>query len=140
MAAKKKPDAVLAAEAKEREAHEALAAAREALGNAENNYHAAVLVTREARFVADAEFPQCRLVSIGWRNDRETEVGRVVIVRQTPTGMLVTRRVGDDVEQRFKFSKYRGVYVDARKSGGYLSTRFELRDIPNEWMPPHPQE
>jgi len=63
----------------------------------------------------------------------------VVILRKTPTGILVVRRVGgphtNEATSKFKFDKYLKEYLPHKKSSGFSSTITKLRDVPTEFLP-----
>ena len=131
----KKPAAVVAAEAAEAEKKAAWDAAAAAAKQAEQDYYAACRASREARIAADADLPQCKMVDVRWRTDKAEEAGRVVILRKTPGGLLVVRRVGDaEGDFRFKWNKHRGIWQQAEKGSYAFKTR-ELRDVPDQYMP-----
>lgn len=134
---KNKPAAVAAAEEAVTAKAAELAAANETVQRLEREYWECVAALRQAQTDADAALPQCDLVSVGWRSDKETPAGRMVILRRTPGGMLVTRRVGDAAayEYRFKWSAHRGKYVQVEKQGSWVSDHRELRSVPAEYVP-----
>lgn len=76
-----------AEEAAKRKAEE-LTAAKEMVRRLEEEHRDAVAAVRKAREDADALLPQCRMVSKAWRDSKEQDIGRVVILRKTPGGML----------------------------------------------------
>jgi hypothetical protein len=137
MKAKPTSDAVKlateAAAAKEAE----LNAAREDVKRLEAECREANAAIYRAQVEADAHLPSCRLVSIAWRSGREDDIGRVVILRKTPGGQLVVRRVGQasGTESKFKLNPHRLVYEAAEKSKSWISGTKELRDVPAEYMP-----
>lgn len=128
------PSVVAALEA-QADRHAEMIAAESAAKSARDAYQAACYAVRKARQLADESLPQCMLVRSAWRRSRMEDAGRVVILRKTPGGLLVTRRVAETVEMRFKFSPYSGVYIEKRKESTFLSGHYELRDVPPEWMP-----
>lgn len=137
----KKPAAVAAAEealkkALKTKANE-LASAKEAVQRLEREYADAVVAVRKASEEADSDLPQCRLVQVRWLNAKEEDMGRAAILRKTPSGMLVVRRVGDDSgqEYRFKWRKLSGSYTQAEKATSPYSDLRELRDVPTAFMP-----
>lgn len=90
----------------------------------------------KARVAADALLPQCRMVSMRWRNDAEENSANVVILRKTPGGTLVVRRVGvDGGESRFKWLAPNGEYVYAESSRFYGGSTLKLRDVPPQFIP-----
>jgi hypothetical protein len=127
---------VAAAEAAEDAKRAAWVAAKEAAKQAEAAYSEARAVTRTARVRADDGLPRCDMVTRKWR-DPIADRSPVAILRKTPGGMLVVRRPGSLDELRFKFSKFRGAYVEAVKAGSFRDSR-ALENVPPEWMPSHP--
>ena len=60
-----------------------------------------------------------------------------LILRRTPSGMLVVRAVGgdrDDSGSKFKLGKLRAVYVQADKTH-WANGHSELRDVPADYLP-----
>lgn len=94
----------------------------------------------DAREAADELLPQCVMVQEQWRSGATEEIGRFVVVRKTPGGMLIVRHVGStpDAEMRFKWSAHRGVFVSAEKTSTWHSTTRKLRDVPPEFLPAVP--
>ena len=85
---------------------------------------------RDAMIAADVDLPQCRMVSVPWRSGTEVDTGHVVILKKTPSGTLVARRVGDEggAEYRFKWAEHRAKFVQAEKSKFFgSSTRMPTR-------------
>lgn len=139
--AMKKHATVMAAEAVAEEKARELAVAREMVKRLEQEDSEARIAVREAQLLVDASLPQCRLVQVHWRSGsgKEANAGRVVILRKTPGGMLVVRRVGDSfsgAEFKFKWLEHSGKYVDSRKQHAYLSDLLELRDVPEVYAGP----
>lgn len=91
-----------------------------------NDARLGVIAAQDAE---DVKYPTARLVSVGWRTGKETDMGRVAIVKRTPTGILVTRRRG--IERRFKPSKITGVFYEVGADRfGYVYDTVQLRDVP----------
>lgn len=132
----KKPKSVLAAEALVDAKDAEIVAAQAALKQLEMERREAYLAVRAAQAEADAALPQCRMVRVRWRSGGEEELWRVVIVRKTPGGMLVVRRVGepDGYEERFRWAAYAGNYRQ-QKPSSFASDHYELRDVPADFMP-----
>ena len=132
----KKPKTVVDAEAALAAKAAEVAAVKEALERLKSEWGIAHTAVRHAQTEADATLPQCRLVRIRWRSSNEEDMGRVVILRRTPGGMLVVRYVGefDGSEHKFKWAEYAGKYRQAEKSS-YTSHTRELRDVPAEYLP-----
>lgn len=135
MSKQKDPPTVIAALEVRASRHAEMVAAELAVKAAKEAYKSACAAVLEARKQADESLPQCMLVRSAWRGSRTEEAGRVVILRKTPGGLLVTRRVAETDEMRFKFSPYSGVYIKQRKGSTFMSCHYELRDVPPEWMP-----
>ena len=89
---------------------------------------------REGRIKADSLLPQCNMVrGVG----REKTYDPVVIVRLTPGGLLVVRRVGasSELELKFRWDKYALNYTQKESnlfSGGAYR---KLENVPIEFMP-----
>lgn len=132
----KKPKTVIDAEAALSAKAAEVTAAKEALKRLEAEHSAAYAAVRHAQTEADAALPQCRLVRVRWRSGNQEDMGCVAILRRTPGGMLVVRRVGEPYghEYKFKWAEYAGKYRQAEK-GGYTDDTRELRDVPAEWLP-----
>jgi len=132
----KKPKIVVDAEAALSATADKLTAAKEALKLAEAEHAAAYAAVRHAQAVADESLPQCRVIRASWHSGKEEDVRRVVILRSTPSGMLVVRRVGrpEHMAEKFKWDKWTGKFRQAEKTG-YTSDSRELRDVPAEFLP-----
>ena len=126
--------ALAAAEAKVKEADAACALARIEVSHA---YEA----LRIARIAADSNLPKCTIVTKG-RLSKTQSASEGVILRKTPTGLLVVRRVGakDDSASRFAWSEFRRAYMEKkpRGSGMYHGSFEVLADVPAEFMPQGP--
>lgn len=132
----KKPKTVIEAEAALSYKAEELTAAKDALKRLEAEYGAAHAAVRHAQTEADAELPQCRMVRVRWRSGTDDDMSRVVILRRTPSGMLVVRNVGTSgCEYKFKWSERPGKYRQAEKVIGFTDSIRELRDVPVEYLP-----
>lgn len=132
----KKPKTVIDAEAALTAKAAEVAATRETLKRLEAEHAECSHAVRNAMIQADAGLPQCRLVYMPWRGGAERDGERLVILRRTPGGMLIARRVGDasGCEFRFKLSEHAGKYRQAEK-GSWTSDTRELRDVPAEYLP-----
>lgn len=133
----KLPPEVAAAEAARSAKAQELCSAQEAVKRLERELVEAVGAVRAARIAADAGLPKCRMVSLAWRTGRVVLDCEVVILRKTPTGVLVVRRVGEDEKQTFRFKAniFGDRYVQAEKGLGYVSQTRELRGVPKEFQP-----
>ena len=101
---------------------------------AEQAYYASQLASQEARIKADETLQQCKMVSVGWTGN-EKDDGRVAILKMTPKGQLVVRRVGvRDGNYRFRLDKYTGRWIQAERYIRFSANR-ELRDVPAEYLP-----
>ncbi len=85
---------------------------------------------RKARADADASLPHCRMVRIRLYGGLESYGDKAVIVRRTPSGMLVVRRIGEKDEYRFR---WRAQTQKFGKVGNFF--KIELRDVPAEYIP-----
>ncbi len=127
--------AVIAAEAAVSEKEIDLTAARERVRQLEQEHSDALHALTQARIAADSALPRCRLVSVNWRSGEENGIGPAVILRKTPGGLLVARRIGDPSgEIKFKLNEFTGRYMDARKQSVFTYSRLGLRDVPPEFM------
>lgn len=135
----KLPPEVAAAEAARSAKAQELASAQETVKRLERELAEAFGAVRAARVAADAGLPKCRMVILEWRTGRISSDCEVVIVRKTPTGVLVVRRVGEDVGHTFRFKVRVSVnevrYVQAEKATTFLSSSRELRGVPKEFQP-----
>jgi hypothetical protein len=133
----KKPSAVETAEraltVKERELFEAIATVQRLT----KERAGALIVLNAARVEADSALPKCRLVLVSRRSGEESENVPLVILRKTPGGMIVARRVGDAPEtaSKYKWQEHSGKFVQAEKQSSYSVRRVELRDVPSEFLP-----
>lgn len=92
----------------------------------------------KAQEAADDQMPCCTMVTRGWRTGGVKDPGyRVVILRVTPSGILVVRHHGalpPFTEYRFKWDSHNGVYRQAEKSAMLGDTRV-LQDVPKAYVP-----
>lgn len=133
----KKPAAVVAAEEALHDKAKELASAQGVVQQLEREHAEAVTAVRKAHEEADSALPQCRLVRVRWRSGKEEDMWRVVILRKTPSGILVVRRVGEPSGGDFKF-KWRGYsaqFTQAEKKTMTYGDHMELRDVPAEYIP-----
>jgi len=132
----KKPKTVIAAEEALAAKTAEVVAAEQALERLKAERTEAYAAVVNAQTEADATLPQCRMVRVRGYNGKVEGGARYVIVRRTPAGMLVVRRVGDSSggESRFKWVEAASVYREATKGRGWFDAN-ELRDVPAEYMP-----
>jgi hypothetical protein len=131
----KKPKTVIEAEAALSAKAAEVTAAKETLKRLEAEHAAAYAAVRQAQTDADASLPQCDMVRVRRYGGKEEDCGRFVILRRTPGGLLVVRRVGEQGgESKFKLYQHRGLYVQAEKVRWASDTR-ELRNVPAEYLP-----
>jgi hypothetical protein len=132
----KKPKAVIEAETALTAKAAEVAAAKDTLKRLEAEHSAAYVAVRQAQTEADESMPQCRMVRVRWRSGTEEFGAPYVIVRRTPSGMLVVRPVGSNSgsEHRFKWAEHARKYRQVAK-GSFTSDTLELRDVPAEYMP-----
>jgi hypothetical protein len=137
----KETAAVRAARAEVEAAQASLTRSEVDLEAARKRCSEAIVNLRKVYEQADESMPQCRCVSISRYGYRpESDVGMRVILRKTPTGLLVTRPVGepDRAQISFVWSKFNGVYrekTSSTRGGFYASSHLELRDVPEQFMP-----
>ena len=133
----KKPKAVIEAEAALVAKAAEVAAAKETLKRLEAEHGAAYAAIRKAQTDADMVLPQCDMIRVKWRSGVRENMGRVVILRRTPTFMLVVRPVGSTSEHTYKFKwlGYSGKFVQAEKSYYYTQDTRELDNVPDEFTP-----
>lgn len=95
------------------------------------------LELREARISADSLMSQCDCVRLAWRSGHEVSRTRLVIVKRTPGGQLVTRPAGEALrdQKRWKWRDWANAYVPAEKQYGLCSDSYQLRNVPAEFMP-----
>lgn len=132
----KKPKTVIDAENAASAKRAEFDAAKEAMNRLEREWFQAQAAVQTAQTEADASLTQCRMVCSRWRSGKEEDVARVVIVRRTPSGMLVVRRVGmlDGNEYKFKWDKYLSEFRQSEKAVYTYDIR-KLRDVPAEFLP-----
>lgn len=136
MAKKQKtPDFVIDAEAKEASAKIRFESLKREADAAELAWLEAKSEVAAAKKKADKVLPQCEMVSVARYSGKETSCGSFVIVKKTPTGILVVRKAGITgmPENRFKKSQHDGVFRDTAKSSMFLDRR-ELRGVPAEFQ------
>ena len=130
----KKTQIEIDAEAALAEKRKALADARSRVSFLEkelDDLHEAQL---EARIKADSELPQCNMVR-GFALGRTGE--RVVILRLTPGGLLVVRRVGasSELELKFMWDEYALNYTQAESNQFSGGAYRKLANVPIEFIP-----
>ena len=130
----KKPKIVVDAEAVAATKLAALVAARATVDALKMEHREALSAVRKAQELADAALPQCRLRRVGREGEEIEKCARHVILRKTPTGVLVTCLVGDPGrdESRFRWNGRAFVETNQQNLGYGL---LELRDVPQEFMP-----
>lgn len=128
----KVPPAVAAAKAVLAEKTAELDAAQEVVRRIASERSEAFKAIRKAQEDADESLPQCKIVTLSYGRVRDGQV-RAVILRKTPSGMLVVRHFGGEHEYKFQPGKDDGVFRET----GYrsFSNCRELRDVPAEYMP-----
>lgn len=133
---KKTKEVTAAEEAANKKAAE-LAAARETVKRLEREHAESIAAVRKAHEDADALLPQCRMVIVHWRSGQEHDIGRVVILRKTPSGIVVVRRVGNpsDATYKFKWREHSSRYEQVEKNSWFSYNRRELRDVPSDYLP-----
>ena len=133
---KKKPSAVALAQSFQAAKEAELREARAVVKTLEGELGAAISATHKAQEDEDAHLPQCKIVTV-MSGGRESVFGPVVILRKTPGGMLVVRRVGEPGAKTFKFTfaGHSGKFVQAEKRSPYAYAHRELRGVPAAYMP-----
>lgn len=133
----KEPEIVQAARVAVTAKEAALKAAQDAVLVAQKEFGEANAALRSAQEEADSALPQCRCVTVRRYSGNETEASRMVILRKTPSGLLVTRRAGDPnvVLFQFKWNEFARVYREKTKQPAYSSGHLELREVPPEFIP-----
>lgn len=133
----KKPDAVVKAEALVAALHAALLDAQAAVQRLSQEHVAARASLKAVVAEADLALPRCGMVLVsGLAGKARGAAVPMVILRRTPTGMLVVRRAGEpfSAELKFKWNKNTERFRPAEATG-YLRDARELRDVPVEYMP-----
>jgi hypothetical protein len=132
----KKPKSLIDAEADLAAKAAELDAARESVKRIEAELRAAYVVLSREQQNADSKLPQCKMVRVGY-GGKEEDCGLMVIKTKTPTGMLSVRHFGQEDRgmSKFKWDRHFGKFVEARKRDSFSSYRYELRDVPSEYMP-----
>lgn len=133
----KTPTPVALAEAALKAKADELANAKTMVQQLEQELADATAAVHKAREEADADLPRCRMVIESRARTRIEELGTVVILRKTPGGMLVTRKLGepDGTQYRFTWNRWQGRYTQAEKRSYASSPARELRDVPPEFLP-----
>ena len=132
----KKPKTVADAEKTLAVIQDGIAAARDVVADLERKRIGALEAIRKAQAEADALLPQCSMAVVSRYSHAADKLHPVVILRRTPTGMLVVRPVGiaDGTEMKFKLSQHSGKFRQVEKAS--FSSRYrELRDVPDKYMP-----
>lgn len=132
MAKVKVSASVLASNKLKTEKQQELDAAEALVKKLRDEVRVATIAARQAQIDDDANLPQCNMVSVQYRSGAETECGRMVIMRKTPAGTLIVRRVGE-TEYDFKFVIKNGKYV--QKDTILYSSTNELRNVPADFLP-----
>lgn len=116
-----------------------LAEAKHLVERLEREWAEARVALRAALEEADAGLPQGRMVEMSWRGTQARDLGKVVILRRTPSGLLITRRVGEPDANLYKFKRtpHSDVFRQAEKSSSMGATR-ELHDVPSEFLTADP--
>jgi hypothetical protein len=132
----KQPKAVAEAIARLQSKKEEFEAAKATLKILEEEMRDADDDVRKAQTEADSAYPQCDLVTVRRFGGKACDPVRVAIIRKTPGGLLVVRRVGvpDGLQYKFKWAEYSSVFRQSEKTGSYSDCR-ELRAVPAEYLP-----
>ena len=117
----------------------ALTKALEAVELAKQEKGEAYTALCKAQMDADSGLPSCDCVSIReYGRGDPVLVARMAILRKTPSGLLVVRRLGEPDGQlyHFKWSPYSSTYHEKKKRERFYSgSRTELRNVPAEFIP-----
>jgi hypothetical protein len=118
-----------------------LTAARAAVQRIEREVFAAHAAVRAAQTAVDETLPQASMVKVFVRSGNSEDMGRVVIVRRTPGGLLITRPVGEPsgISRSFRWSTARSCYVEKVKAQSYVSSVVTLSDVPAEFANLNPK-
>ena len=133
----KKPKSLIEAEKARDEKQAEMKAAEQVAGQLKVEYLAALNAVTAAQVDADSSLPQCELWSVSRHTGSASLSSKLVIVRQTPTGILIVRRVGEQsgATKQYEFSKYCEVFRPKKQSDYYSSASFELRNVPAQFIP-----
>lgn len=113
-----------------------LEGARATMKRLERELYEASAAVSKAQEDADAMLPQCRMVSVHLRSGETRDIGRVVILRRTPGGIIVVRGVGDtsNMTYKFKWRKHSAQYVQAEKQSSFSYDSRVLHDVPADYL------
>ncbi len=134
----KKSPQIIAAEKAVEEAEQSVASLELQLKSARERRDEAYKALLSARMAADAELPQ---VTVTLRSRRTgTLVSSVpsVIIRKTPSGMLIVRGIGEPNERahKYKLQEYSGRFVRVRAAQDkWAYNIYWLEDVPSEFLP-----
>lgn len=118
--------------AREQAAQEEVNKAQAVLDEKRNSLAEARKAVEEARKEADGELLQGDMVITG-RSSEEAD-GKAAVVRLTPTGQVVVRRVGSEgTEMRFGWNKYQG-RIEQQAKGRWDGGRRQLRNLPEAFV------
>lgn len=131
----KKSAAIIAAEFAVAATVQELTTAKAEVARLEDCHKKALSQLWEARKASDSLLPQCRVVSYRWRSGVTEDLHKAVIVKKTPSGMLVVRRFGEDGEARYKWRESSRLFVQSEKQSVCAYSVRQLRDVPAEFMP-----
>ena len=129
----KKTKEVAEAERLQAEKRAELEEAKARVKQLEIEYGLTYAALSKAQQDADAPLPKCKMVSVS-RGGIERSVSVGVVLRKTPTGLLVVRYFGrpEGATYKFKKSPYTGSFYDTARYGTW-GDRLELRDVPQEF-------
>lgn len=133
----KKDKTVIAAELAVKAKREEIEEVQKTVAMLESELRGLVKSVRYAQEQIDRALPLCKLVTKAWRSGNVKSVEEVAILRQTKTGRLVVKRIGDTFdgcELSFKFSSHSGRFVPVEKSE-FASNVRTLEDVPDQLMP-----
>jgi hypothetical protein len=131
----KKSGAIIAAEFAVSATVQELTQARAEVTRLEDLHKKALSQLWEAQKAADSLLPQCRIVSYRRRSGVTEDLHKAVIIKKTPSGMLVVRRFGEDGEARYKWSESSRLFTQTERQTRYAYSVRQLRDVPVEFLP-----
>lgn len=127
------PDAVRQAELKLAELQGKYVELHHAAESAKEAVQQAHVALRGERIKADQHLPTCRIVKVKRYSGNVVDDEPAVIVRKTPSGILVVRRPGDSVEIRFKRKSPGAAHRIMESKEAYHLEWLELRGVPPEF-------
>ncbi len=134
---KKEISGVDKARAALKEAEAKQGAAKVALEAATKEMQDAWVALRQSMEEADASLPSCKSVTVNRYGGRAEEpASRLVLLRKTPSGLIVARRFGDhDMKPvYFEYVPHIEAYR-CKEKASWSRNDWRLRDVPAEFLP-----